>query len=167
MFEDFPKAKIQSKEELIKYVEQCNNEIEFDDYLKPVNQRDPLLDLDYILKRYGQMSYLEREQNFREKYDCKYCLYYEKPRQCFETKKCPLDSDRSFSKIKVEFVPTCSKDLEGVCPYKNEVGTCFGPCLREIVKEYRTRKKNESEAKNDKKKSKGGAQKWNKLRLLD
>lgn len=154
MFKDFPKVKIHSKEELIKYVEQCNNEIEFDNYLKPVDQRDPLLDLDYILKRYGQINYRERAQSFREKHDCKYCLYYEKPRQCFETKKCPLESDGFFPEMKIPFVPTCSKDLEGICPYKNEVGTCFGPCLREIVKEYRARKKNESEAKHNEKKAK-------------
>jgi hypothetical protein len=146
LFKDFPQAKIQSKEELIKYVEQCNNEIEFDNYLKPVDQRDPLLDMDYILKRYGQISYRERAQNFREKHDCKYCLYYEKPRQCFETKKCPLDLDGSYAKTKVAFVPTCSRDLEGKCPYGNEVGTCFGCCYRDVLKGYRENKKKECEA---------------------
>ena len=44
----------------------------------------------------------------------------------------------------------CPKDSTGVCPYRNETGTCFGFCLQEILKEQTERKLENEQIKEEK-----------------
>ncbi len=39
----------------------------------------------------------------------------------------------------------CPKDTIGNCPYGNDVGTCFGFCWQEILKEFRAKRGNHYE----------------------
>lgn len=91
----------------------------------------------------------KEEKAFREKYNCRNCSYYKKPRRCFAEKICPLEEGeipRLVNKIKSK-LPKCPKDKVGDCPYGNENGTCFGFCWLDILKEYRERKKQNEQIK--------------------
>ena len=44
----------------------------------------------------------------------------------------------------------CHKDEIGNCPYGNDVGTCFGFCMRAILQEQRERKRKNEQAEEDK-----------------
>ncbi|MFV0466462.1 MAG: hypothetical protein ACK5ML_10355 [Lachnospiraceae bacterium] len=129
--------KVESKKDLIKLVKRMNEDIEFKNITRPDNDKLELLDLDYILKRYKTIKYNDDLKTFREEHDCKYCLYYEKPRRCKAKKKCPLDSEEDFEEKKIVQKIKCPKDKEGNCPYGNEVGTCFGFCMQKIVNEFK------------------------------
>ena len=43
----------------------------------------------------------------------------------------------------------CYRDEGGNCPYSNEVGTCFGFCMKEILKEQRERKQKHEQTEED------------------
>ena len=86
------------------------------------------------------------EKEFRKKHECKSCLYYSKFRTCIATLKCPLEMEISVIKKK-----KCPMDEDGLCPYGNDVGTCFGYCIRTILKEYKERVRRNEQTKEDKK----------------
>ena len=44
----------------------------------------------------------------------------------------------------------CYGDEVGNCPYSNEVGTCFGFCMKDILKEQRERKHRHEQTEEDK-----------------
>lgn len=132
--------KIKSEKEFIKLIEDINTDIEFNNLRKSIFDREKLLDKNYLLKRYREIKRREDKKSFREKHDCEYCLYYEKPRRCFETRYCPLEEGKDFEEAKNKKKSNCPKDKEGNCPYANDVGTCFGFCMVEIIKEVKERK---------------------------
>lgn len=45
---------------------------------------------------------------------------------------------------------SCPQDETGDCPYGNDVGTCWGFCMRDILKEQRERKRKHEQAEEDK-----------------
>ena len=71
------------------------------------------------------------KREFRKKHNCKSCLYYSKTRKCIAELICPLEIDAEVA----EKVRTCPLDKSGTCPYRNEAGTCFGFCFKELMKE--------------------------------
>ena len=74
------------------------------------------------------------EKEFQKKHNCKSCLYYSKMRKCIVEQMCPLEIDTDSIKRK-----TCPVDKEGNCPYPNEIGTCFGFCLKRLIMEKEER----------------------------
>ena len=85
-------------------------------------------------------------KEFRKKHKCKSCLYYSKTKKCIAKQKCPLE-------INVELVKkrTCPLDEEGTCPYRNELGTCFGFCLKQLLSKMSERKHQDEQTEEDKK----------------
>lgn len=135
MREDLWNVKIENEKQFIKLFNQLNVEIEFQNITKPKEEKEPLLDIGYLLKRYRKLKYQEEKNVFRKLHDCESCLYYKKPKRCpaIPKKGCPLESgqERKDEKMPKQF--SCLKDREGNCPYGNEVGTCFGVCWKEIL----------------------------------
>ena len=68
-------------------------------------------------------------KEFRKLHKCKLCLYHNKMKSCFATFSCPLEVKDSEHLIK----RSCPLDDDQTCPYKNEVGTCFGFCMKRIL----------------------------------
>ncbi len=128
---------VKNEQELIALVKQINAEIEFPNITREATEKEKTLNLDYLLKRYRTIKGREDTKDFREKHDCEYCLYYERPRKCFEKIKCPLESGKEFKEKEIVEKIKCPKDKEGNCPYGNEVGTCFGFCMQKIVNEFK------------------------------
>lgn len=83
-------------------------------------------------------------KEFREKHGCKSCLYYSKTKKCIAERNCPLEADIVIEKKK------CPLDEDGLCPYGNEAETCFGFCVRTILKEYREKVRKYEQTKEDK-----------------
>lgn len=83
---------------------------------------------------------------FRKKHNCKSCFYYTKMKRCVMTLECPLDVNTERSSTK----KSCPLDIDGTCPYKNEAGTCFGFCMKEILREHRERKRQNEQTKEEK-----------------
>ena len=65
---------------------------------------------------------------FQEKHNCKFCLYYKKMRRCEALLICPLEINKKGNK------KSCPLDVEGTCPYKNDAGTCFGFCVKDLLR---------------------------------
>ena len=127
--------------DLINYVSELNAGIRERNKILPPDKREKELNLSYILKRYEKMKRKEEIAEFREKHECKYCLYFDKPRRCMAADNCPIENEFDW-KIKEEkrYIQCPRYEIEGPCPYGNEVGTCFGYCARDIVKEMKTKK---------------------------
>ena len=142
MENDFININVTNEKELIALVDHINTDIEFANNTRTVVDKEKTLDLNYILKKYRAIKDKDDIKSFREKHDCRYCLYYERPRKCFERMHCPLANGEHFDKDEVIVKPKCSKDEEGNCPYGNENGTCFGFCLQEIVKNFNKEERN-------------------------
>jgi hypothetical protein len=139
---DFSGIKVENEEQFMQIVHQLNHEIEFCNITKPKTEQEPLLDAVYLLNRYRKMKRQEKKKAFRERYDCEYCLYDERPRRCHTTPErgCPLENGKHIKEV--EKMPTCCKDQEGDCPYGNEVGTCFGLCYQQILSDFYKERKN-------------------------
>lgn len=137
---DFKGLRIEHEQQLINIVRELNSDIEFSNLTKKKSEQEPLLDLDYVLKRYKKIKYRIDKKEFREEHDCAFCLYFEN-RTCKAVNRCPIDEKekRRFSRTP-EQTP-CPKDEEGNCPYGNDVGTCFGFCWKEILEEYHEAKR--------------------------
>lgn len=135
---DLSNVKIDKEEQLIELVKQLNCEIEFSNITKSKAEKEPLLDLEYLLKRYRKIKFQDDKKAFRNLYDCEYCLYYEKSRRCHATqaKGCPLELENRMQEKEIMKRPICPRNQEGNCPYGNEVGTCFGLCWKEILLEF-------------------------------
>jgi len=133
---DFSSIKAASEEQFMQLVHRLNQDIEFRNITKAKAERESLLDVSYLLKRYRKMKHQEEKKAFRERYDCDYCLYNERPRRCHTTPErgCPLENGKQIKEV--EKMPTCPKDQNGNCPYGNEVGTCFGFCYQQILPEF-------------------------------
>ena len=85
----------------------------------------------------------EIREEFRRKHDCESCLYFKRPKRCPAEKACPLDGKMSEGMIFAAI--GCPKDTEGGCPYGNSAGTCFGFCIKRILKEMRRAKEKRNE----------------------
>lgn len=147
MQEDLSDVKIYSEEKFMELVNQLNADIAFNNSTKPKKRKEPLLDMEYLLKRYRSIKGREVRKAFKELYDCEYCFYFEKPRKCYASERCPLEMGKGLKKKETVRLPTCPKDKEGNCPYGNDVGTCFGFCLQEILSEFH-KNKNEAGTRN-------------------
>ncbi|MFV0342814.1 MAG: hypothetical protein ACK5JH_07950 [Anaerocolumna sp.] len=134
---DLKEINVKNEQELTALVKQINAEIEFANITRAATEKEKTLNLDYLLKRYRTIKGREDTKNFREEHDCEYCLYYERPRKCFEKTRCPLDSGIDFEEKEIDQKIKCPKDKEGNCPYGNEVDTCFGFCMQKIVNEFK------------------------------
>lgn len=85
------------------------------------------------------------KREFRKKHNCKSCLYYSKTRRCIAELVCPLEIDAEV----LEKVRTCPLEETGICPYKNGVGTCFGFCLKQLIKEQKEGKQKDEQAEEE------------------
>lgn len=141
---DFSKVEVASEQELIALVQTINSDIESSNRSRPLEEREEALKLDYILSRYRIIRNREDAKEFREKHECRYCMYYAKPRRCFARKECPLEKGKTFEKV-VETVHRCSKNEKEICPYANDSGTCFGFCPKQIMEEFREDRQNEQQ----------------------
>ncbi|MBP3234956.1 MAG: hypothetical protein J6M65_11115 [Eubacterium sp.] len=133
--------------DLITYVTELNNEIRQRNLENPDGKQEKELNLSYILKRYEKIKKKEEIKQFRELHECKYCLYFDKPRRCMAIDSCPIEGEFETSKKEEKPVLKCPKyDQDKTCPYANETGTCFGYCVKEVMKEI---KKNRSSSQKD------------------
>ncbi len=132
---------IHSREDLIKLVNYINTEISCLNQTLEKKEKLEIMSLDMVLKRYDKMEISRVRSEFRIAHDCYYCLYWSGANRCKAEKYCPLDDEGEMEKPKLS---TCSKDLEMSCPYGNEVGTCFGFCMREILMELKQKMNNRS-----------------------
>ena len=85
-------------------------------------------------------------KKFREIHHCRLCLYYTKMKTCFDTLSCPLEETTTEHLNK----RSCPLDEDGNCPYKNEVGTCFGFCVKRILQEQKERKQKDEQTEEQK-----------------
>ena len=138
---DIYKVEIENKEQFMELVKQLNLDIAFRNTTRSGAEKEPLLNLEYLLKRYHKIKAREEKNALRKLHDCDYCLYYEKPRRCYATKQCPMEMEKRIMKKEEVKQPTCQRDKEGNCPYGNAVGTCFGFCFQEILAEFHGNKK--------------------------
>lgn len=129
---------VKSREEFIRLITLMNEDIQLKNITRKDDEKQELLDLKYLLRRYGAISSRDAIKLFREIHDCKNCLYYEKPRRCQATKSCPLQKGEIPDWLPEKY--RCPKDSEGNCPYGNEVGTCFRFCWNEILADNKTAK---------------------------
>lgn len=86
------------------------------------------------------------KREFRKKHNCKSCLYYSKTRKCGAESSCPLEIDADVT----EKARTCPLDESGTCPYRNEAGTCFGFCMKQLIEEQKERKQKDEQTEEDK-----------------
>lgn len=133
---DLSNLKIQNEKQFIELVNQLNTDIAFRNITKSKPEKEPLLNLEYLLKQYRKIKDREDKKAFRKLHDCEYCLYFEKPRRCYATEQCPLELGKGLKKKVIVKRPICPKDRKGGCPYGNDVGTCFGFCFQEILSEF-------------------------------
>lgn len=122
-------------------VKQLNLDIAFRNTTSSGTDKEPLLDLEYLLKRYRKIKTREEKKALRKIHDCEYCLNYEKPKRCTTTKQCPLEMGERSKKKEDVRLSICPRDKEGNCPYGNDEGTCFGFCLKKILIEFHENKK--------------------------
>lgn len=135
---------VNSEQELIALVQAINDDIEFQNLTRKEEEKQKILDIKYLLKRYRTIKHRDMIKEFRLQHDCAHCLYYEKPRRCKATDRCFLDENQ-YPDLEIRIKENCSKDKDGNCPYGNEVGTCFGYCWREILDEFKEKKKQEEQ----------------------
>ncbi|HHX56245.1 MAG TPA: hypothetical protein GX705_07850 [Clostridiales bacterium] len=69
-------------------------------------------------------------------------MYYERPRRCFSKTQCSLETGEDIEERESVEKNRCPKDMEGNCPYSNEVGICFGFCMQKSVKEFKEGRRN-------------------------
>lgn len=67
-------------------------------------------------------------KEFRKKHNCKSCLYYKKTKRCVGLLVCPLEIEKEVEKKR------CPLDKDGNCPYPNDAGTCFGFCVKDLLR---------------------------------
>ena len=139
-----------SREQFQSIVFCINSEIELINSVVPEDGRIEYLDQQLLLQIFDKIEYRMEREAFRKKYGCLDCLYYEKPRRCFETKYCPLEDGEEPKKTEQLPKPRCPNDIKGDCPYGNEIGTCFGFCWQEILSEHRERKRRNEQIKEEK-----------------
>ena len=139
-----------SREQFQSIVFCINSEIELINSVVPEDGRIEYLDQQFLLQIFDKIKYRMEREAFRKKYGCLDCLYYEKPRRCFETKYCPLEDGEEPKKTEQLPKPRCPNDIKGDCPYGNEIGTCFGFCWQEILSEHRERKRRNEQIKEEK-----------------
>ena len=132
---DFSNVNINSEEDLIEFVNNLNIGIELANITRSKEEQQHTLNLNYLLEKYRKIKSKEGAKDFRVQHDCKCCLYYERPRSCFETEKCPLDKDKKFKLILNP--KKCIRDKDGNCPYGRVIETCIGYCMKDIVEEHR------------------------------
>ena len=125
--------------DLIMYVSELNADIRKRNEHFPKEKHEKELNLSYILKRYERIKKKEEIAEFRALHECKYCLYFEKPRRCMAIDTCPIEGDFPGSKQPDEKpVLKCPKYNQDVpCPYGNESGTCFGFCTKKVLEELK------------------------------
>jgi len=70
-------------------------------------------------------------KKFRKKHNCKSCLHHKMMKKCEAIGRCPLDDNHEENKNQKK---TCPLDETGNCPYQNASGTCFGFCLKQLMK---------------------------------
>lgn len=135
MESDFSNVNIKNEAEFIEFVENLNIDIEFANISRSTKEQEHILDLNYLIKRYREIKPKVDAKVFKERYDCKYCLYYERPRRCFETEKCPLDEHGALKPLPEP--KKCIRDKDGTCPYGRGIEACIGYCIKDIVEEHR------------------------------
>ncbi len=145
---ELKKMKVESYMQFKELVNKLNREIEEANALVSEEERRELLDEEYLLRRYQEISSRVRREAFIDRYDCKRCLHYEKFLECMKTEQCLLEKyEKTAQWWKKQ--KKCSKDKDGTCPYGNEVGTCFGFCMRDILSEMQERKRRYEKGKEE------------------
>jgi hypothetical protein len=124
-----------NEKELIQYVQKLNNEIEVKNKTRPPLEQEELYDINMVLKGFYQIQRKDEIKAFREIHECKFCLYFDKPRKCKAKDSCPLEKGVEIEKpIKAK---KCIRDEAGNCPYGRAIEVCIGYCINDMVKEHR------------------------------
>ena len=128
--------------DLIVYVSELNADIRKRNEQFPKGKQENELNLSYILKRYEMIKKKEEIAEFRELHECKYCMYFDKPRRCMAIDTCPIEGDFPNAKKADERpILKCPRyDKDAPCPYGNEAGTCFGFCTKEVIEEMKMKR---------------------------
>lgn len=129
---------VKSREDLIRLIKIINTDIEFKNTTRDLKDKEQIIDLDKMLKKYDCLKGKEKLAKFRDEYDCKHCVLFKQPRQCNANGNCPLEENskkaRKPKRHEVQIGKSrCKKDISGNCPYGNASGTCFNYCWKEIL----------------------------------
>lgn len=123
------------------------NEKELRVYLRTHKFQEPV-DEEEMIRLYRKMVRRQKINEFRAAYDCKHCYYFQQ-KMCKAMDYCFMESE-SYSKSSRDTESLrCPKDAEGDCPYGNEVGTCFGFCMHDILSEMQERKRRYEKGKEE------------------
>lgn len=123
------------------------NELELRAYLRAHKFQEPI-DEEEMVRLYRKMVRRQKINEFRAAYDCKHCYYYQQ-KMCKAMDICFMESESYSRPGRDTESLRCSKDAEGDCPYGNEVGTCFGFCMRDILSEMQERKRRYEKGKEE------------------
>lgn len=134
--------KIDNIYDLILCVSEINEDIREQNKTRKSDEQEKELNLNYILNRYEKIKRKDEIKEFRELHECKYCLYFEKPRKCLAINRCPLDEGElwKLEGKKKNYLKCPKYDKNQPCLYANEVGTCFGFCALDILREIKKHK---------------------------
>ncbi len=124
------------------------NERELREYLRTHQFPEPI-DEEEMVRLYRKMMRRLKINEFRATYDCRHCYYFQQ-RLCKATEHCLME-DMALAEDEKDDTARCLGDTEGDCPYGNEVGTCFGFCMRDILAEMRERKRQHEKDKEQEK----------------
>ncbi|MBO5424506.1 MAG: hypothetical protein J6A25_03250 [Lachnospiraceae bacterium] len=86
-------------------------------------------------------------RKYRNSHDCAYCLYY-RTDKCDSNFRCYLEEEQTMQHVVLEayrIKKGCLAKDGKSCPYGNDVGTCFGYCWKEILNEFKEKKRQEEQ----------------------
>ena len=99
---------------------------------------DKTVELAEVNEQGGKVT-MSEVRKFRKLHNCRHCRLYREPKRCMAENICPLDV--LGIRANGNRIRRCPKDSTGDCPYGNEAGMCFGFCMRDILKEFKERKR--------------------------
>lgn len=97
--------------------------------------------------RYSQKEQAQIRKAFRRKHGCCNCLNEWDFDSCMEMGVCRYEPKPEPAYLRTKDRMPCARNGGKLCPYGNGSGTCFGFCIKGIMKEFRERKeKSKTEA---------------------
>lgn len=94
----------------------------------------------YKRKRYSQTEQTKIRKEFRRRHGCCNCLNEWDFDSCMEMGICRYDPKPEPAYLRTKDRKPCARNDGKLCPYENGSGTCFGFCIKEILKEHREKK---------------------------
>lgn len=96
------------------------------------------------VNKQGGRATMSEVRRCRKLHSCRHCRIYKNPKRYMGEKICLLDVLGIITNG--NRLQRCPKDSTGDCPYGNDAGMCFGFCMRDILKEFRERKRKHEQA---------------------